>query len=66
MTGSLLVVVCVVWESGQVNGGLLLASWVAELEPVGFGYVSVGEPGFSLGGAATRAICVGLTSIVAG
>ncbi len=54
--GSSLVVVC---ESGQVSGGVLVASWVAGLvqvlgsASVGSRDVSVGEPGFSLGGAAS-------------
>lgn len=53
--GSSLVVVC---ESGQVNGGVLVASWVAGLGLVlGSASVrsrntSVGEPGLSLDGEA--------------
>lgn len=58
-TGSSLVVVCVVCESGQVNGGVLVVSWVVGLglvldsASVEFGDASVGEPGFSLCGAAS-------------
>lgn len=52
-------VVCVVCESGQVNGGVLVVSWVVGLglvlgsASVEFGDVSVGEPGFSFCGAAS-------------
>lgn len=53
LTGSLLVV-CSVCESGEVNGGVIVISWVSGLRQVlgsSSGDVSFGEPGFSLGGA---------------
>lgn len=53
LTGSLLVV-CSVCESGEVNGGVIVISWVSGLRQVlgsSSEDVSFGEPGFSLGGA---------------
>lgn len=67
--GSSLGVVC---ESGQMNGGVPVESGVTGLELV-FGSASVnsldilvGEPRFSSDGAGSSAMCVGLTSAVAG